>query len=251
MSALRAPKKVAIVQSNYIPWKGYFDLIHSVDEFILYDDVQYTKRDWRNRNQIKTAQGLQWLSVPVEVKGNRFQAIKDARISDSRWGDKHWNTLTANYGRAPYFKTYQPELEAFYRNPGTDRLSDINFRLIKFVTHALGIHTQIRFSMDYPFERGEKNAQLISLCECAGATEYFSGPAASVYLSAETFATRGITLRLFDYSGYPQYKQSHPPFEHAVTILDLLFNEGPNATSYMKSFARLTKPIHTQPELAS
>jgi hypothetical protein len=232
-----APKKVAIVQSNYIPWKGYFDLIHAVDEFILYDDVQYTKRDWRNRNLIKTQAGLQWLSIPIEVKGNRFQAVKDAKVSASGWGEKHWNSLTANYGRAPYFKEYKSIFEQLYRAPSPESLTQINFMFLKTLCSILGIHTQLTFSMDYPFNRGDKNAQLVDLCTQAGATEYISGPAAGVYLDAEAFNKEGIALTLFDYSGYPEYRQAHPPFAHGVTVLDLIFNEGPQATRFMKTFA--------------
>src|ERR1041384_7029573 len=100
-------KMVAIVQSNYIPWKGYFDMIRGVDEFVLYDDVQYTRRDWRNRNRIKTAQGTQWLTIPVEVKGKYLQAIKETKISDPSWGRTHWRTLCHSYNRAPHFRDFQ------------------------------------------------------------------------------------------------------------------------------------------------
>jgi hypothetical protein len=244
-----AQKKVAIVQSNYIPWKGYFDLIHSVDEFILYDDVQYTKRDWRNRNLIKTSAGLQWLSIPIEVKGNRFQAVKDAKVSAPLWGEKHWNSLTAAYGRAPYFKEYKPIFEQLYRGPCSPMLSEINLAFIRAICALLGIHTPIRFSMDYAFERGDKNVQLISLCEQAGATHYLSGPAAAVYLEAGAFAKQGIELSLFDYSGYPEYRQAHPPFVHGVTVLDLLFNEGPQAGRYLKTLGAPTPRISTSAEL--
>lgn len=244
-----ARKKVAIVQSNYIPWKGYFDLIHAVDEFILYDDVQYTKRDWRNRNLIKTQAGLQWLSIPIEVKGNRFQAVKDARVSAPNWGEKHWNSLTAAYGRAPYFREYKSIFEDLYRGPSPEMLSEVNFRFIRTICSILGIHTRIRFSMDYDFARGDKNAQLVSLCELAGATDYLSGPAAAVYLDAAAFTQQAITLSLFDYSGYPAYRQAHPPFAHGVTVLDLIFNEGPQSTRYLKTFAAPPSREINSPEL--
>src|SRR5438046_4323553 len=97
-------RKAAIVQSNYIPWKGYFDLIRRVDEFILYDDVQYTRRDWRNRNLIKTPQGLRWLTIPVEVKGKYYQSIRDTKIADPVWAASHWQTIVHNYGRAPHVR---------------------------------------------------------------------------------------------------------------------------------------------------
>jgi hypothetical protein len=106
MSAL-PPKTIAIVQSNYIPWKGYFDLIARVDEFILYDDMQYTRRDWRNRNLIKTAQGLQWLTIPVDVKGKYFQRINETQISDANWAEVHWKSIVHTYARAPFFAQYK------------------------------------------------------------------------------------------------------------------------------------------------
>ncbi len=230
-------KKVAILQSSYIPWKGYFDLINSVDEFILYDDVQYTKRDWRSRNQIKTQHGLQWLSIPIEVRGNRFQAIRETKVSSSNWGEKHWNALTCAYGKAPFFKTYRAAFEPLFRSPASSHLSWINHSFITAILGLLGITTKISFSMDYPFERTEKNQQLINLCIATGATHYLSGPAAASYLNRDAFSEEGIALSLYDYSNYPEYRQAHPPFEHAVTILDLLFNEGPASTQFMKSFA--------------
>src|SRR6476661_5616886 len=105
-------KSIAIVQSNYIPWKGYFDMIRSVDEFILYDDVQYTRRDWRNRNRIKSSHGAQWLTIPVEVKGKYLQKIKETRVSDRLWARNHWRTLCCCYGKAPCFREFKEPLEA-------------------------------------------------------------------------------------------------------------------------------------------
>lgn len=229
-------KTVAIVQSNYIPWKGYFDMIHSVDEFILYDDVQYTKRDWRNRNLIKGPQGLQWLTIPVLVKGKFTQAIKDTVVAEPDWGKKHWNALVTSYAKAPYFKQYKEQFEALYLHEMPTALSEINLRFIKKIVELLGIRTKISFSMDYEFPRGDQNEQLISLCEKAGATAYVSGPAASVYLDKQAFANRGIAVSYFEYAGYPEYEQRFPPFEHGVSILDLLFNQGPEAPRFMKSF---------------
>src|SRR5215204_4466106 len=107
-------KKVAIVQSNYIPWKGYFDLINLVDEFILFDDMQYTRRDWRNRNIIKTSAGPKWLTIPVAVKGNYFQSIQDTTISDPRWARKHWESIVHSYAKAKSFAMYRDVFEALY-----------------------------------------------------------------------------------------------------------------------------------------
>ena len=111
-------KKVAILQSNYIPWKGYFDIINLVDEFILYDDMQYTRRDWRNRNQIKTVDGVKWLTIPVDTKGKFFQKINETKVSDHKWAEAHWKAICLNYAKAPYFKTYEPLFEELYRKAG-------------------------------------------------------------------------------------------------------------------------------------
>lgn len=228
-------KLVVIVQSNYIPWKGYFDLINMADEFILYDDVQYTRRDWRNRNLIKTPQGLQWLTVPVEVKGKYFQRIRDTRISEPGWARKHWATLLHNYSKAPFFDTYRPVFEPLYLENADTLLSDLNRRFIEAICGVLGIGTRISWSSDYPLVEG-RSERLLGLCLAAGATRYLSGPAARGYLDEQLFNDAGVAVSWMDYSGYPPYRQLHGAFEHGVTVLDLLFNEGPEATRYMKSF---------------
>src|SRR4051812_22240537 len=106
-------KKVAILQSNYIPWKGYFDLINMVDEFIIYDDVQYTKNDWRNRNKIKTPNGLLWLTIPTRQL-SLSQKIIDTQIADNHWNKKHLSTIKQFYSKAPFYKLYQSFIEELY-----------------------------------------------------------------------------------------------------------------------------------------
>ena len=233
-----AGKRIAIVQSNYIPWKGYFDLINSVDECILYDDAQYTTRDWRNRNRIKTREGLQWLSIPIQVAGRRTQRICDAEIGDPRWARKHWQTLRRSYARAPGFQAWSQRIADVY---GGDfiRLSDVNRRFIEVLCEMLGIRTTITWSADYDLSGG-RSERLVGLCRQAGAAEYLSGPSARAYLDERLFAEAGIAVRYMDYTGYPEYPQLHGPFEHAVSILDLLFNAGPDATRFMKTFGLRT-----------
>jgi hypothetical protein len=227
-------KRVAIVQSNYIPWKGYFDLIRLSDEFILYDDVQYTRRDWRNRNVIKTPTGLQWLTIPVEVKGKYHQRIRDTRISDPDWGRKHWTTIFHNYAKAPFFGSYRGVLEALYLSARQQFLSDVNRTFIETIAPMVGIDTRIRWSSDYELADG-RSERLLQLCLSAGATVYLSGPAAKGYLDEALFAEAGIRVDWMDYSGYPEYPQLFGEFQHGVTILDLLFNTGPDTARYMKS----------------
>ena len=226
-------KKIAILQSNYIPWKGYFDLIAAVDEFIIYDDIQYTRRDWRNRNRIKTPQGVQWLTVPVQVKGKYHQKIKETLIDGSKWAQVHWKALTNNYRRAPYFDEVVSWLEPLYLAESYTHLSPLNRRLIEAVCDYLGIKTVISNSWDYTIFDG-KTERLAGLCNQAGGTEYISGPAAKDYIDENVFTEQGIKLTWFEYSGYPEHPQLWGDFAHEVTILDLLFNCGKNAPRYMR-----------------
>ena len=230
-------KRVAILQSNYIPWKGYFDLINSVDEFILYDTAQFTKNDWRNRNKIKTSGGLLWLSIPVR---HRFgQLIQDTTIRDSTWNRTHWRSLSQAYAKAAYFKMYKSTFEELYKKCGAEsKLSNVNFQFIKEVCAILGIKTPITWSRDYRLADGQTK-RLVDLCKQLGASEYLSGPVAKNYIESDLFAQENIKLTYIDYSGYPEYPQLYPPFEHGVSILDLIFNTGPEAKMYMKNFRGL------------
>jgi hypothetical protein len=238
----RSPKRVAIVQSCYIPWKGYFDLINQVDEFILYDDRQYTRRDWRNRNRIKTPQGTQWLTIPVEVKGRYEQRIDETSISDPDWGDRHWKTLQHNYSGAPHFDDYAESLSSLYAGLDERRLSLLNRAFLDKICELLGIETTLSWSTDYEAQ-GTKTDRLVSLCHASGATAYLSGPRAREYMDESLFVEAGIELEYMDYTGYPEYPQLHPPFEHEVTVLDLLFNTGHEAPRFMKSFAARKSPV--------
>jgi hypothetical protein len=226
-------KIAAIIQSNYIPWKGYFDIINFADEFILYDEVQYTKNDWRNRNLIKTPQGLLWLSVPVYH--SLCQKINETKISDRSWNKKHWLTISQFYRKSCYYKDYKDFFEELYLGQQEEFLSLINHKFITAVCKLLNIKTKIVFSSEYGLIEG-KTERLIDLLKKADANEYISGAAAKNYLNEKLFEDEGIKITWMDYSGYPEYRQLHPPFEHGVSILDLIFNEGPRAGSYMKSF---------------
>lgn len=232
-------KCVAILQSNYIPWKGYFDLINMVDEFILYDDVQYTRRDWRNRNKIKSPQGSFWLTIPVNVKGKFDQRICDTEVSDDKWVSIHWKAITLNYAKAKHFKEVSCYLEQFYQEcKGECLLSKINYRFIHGLCNLLGIKTKISLSSDYELHDG-RSERLLSLCQQAGATEYLSGPAAKSYLDEQMFLGQGIGVQWMNYNGYPEYEQCFPPFIHEVSIIDLLMNEGiEGSKKYMLSFKK-------------
>lgn len=229
-------KKVAILQSNYIPWKGYFDIINMVDEFILYDDMQYTRRDWRNRNKIVTKDGLLWLSIPVISKGKFYQKIKDTKVSDHKWVDCHWKAIQCNYSKAEYFDLYADRIkEVYYTCKNMDFLSEINYIFIKEICDILGIHTKITWSSDYHLADG-KTERLIGLVKEAGGSIYLSGPSAKNYIVPDLFCEAGLGLEWMDYTGYPEYTQQYDSFEHNVSVLDLIFNEGSESKNFMKSF---------------
>ena len=226
---------LAISQSNYIPWKGYFDCINSVDEFILYDDMQYTRRDWRNRNKIKTREGAQWLSIPVDVKGKYFQKISETTINDPSWAETHWRTIIHNYNKAPYFNDYKDIFEKLYMANTDTLLSRVNYNFLSAICSILGIKTKLLWSGDFELVEG-KTERLLDLCKKRNATKYISAPAAKAYMEESLFEKEGIAVEYMDYSGYPEYRQMHGDFDHAVSVIDLIFNEGPDATKYMKSF---------------
>ena len=208
-------------------------MIAAVDEFILYDDMQYTRRDWRNRNLIKTPQGLQWLSVPVHVKGKYHQTIRETEVDGNGWAADHWKALAQNYRRAPHFDKIAAWLEPIYCAESFMYLSSLNRRLIEAICAYVGITTRISNSWDYALANG-KNERLASLCAQAGGTEYISGPAARDYVDEKIFTDQGIKLTWFDYAGYLEYSQLWGDFVPNVTILDLLFNCGKDAHRHMR-----------------
>lgn len=227
-------KRIAVVQSSYIPWKGYFDLIAAVDEFVLYDDVQFTKNDWRNRNLLKTPTGTEWLTVPVGPDIHR--TIREVTLGDHRWQRRHWNTLQANYARSPHFRTMSGVFAPLYLEHRHETLSALNRAFIESICGCLGITTPIHDSSRFRLVDG-RNERLLDLCVQAGADVYLSGPSARAYLDVAAFQARGIRVDWFDYDGYPEYPQLWGPFVHGVSILDLLFNCGEDAPRFMKHAA--------------
>jgi hypothetical protein len=222
-------KRVAILQSNYVPWRGYFDLIDSVDEFVLYDDVQYTRRDWRNRNLIKTPDGVRWLTVPVQVKGKYYQAIRDTRVDGTAWAQTHWRALQQNYARSGYFAAYEAELRGIYLGTEYTHLSVLNETLLAWCMTQLRVTTDLTSSAGYELASG-RSERLLSICLQAGAGVYVSGPAAKSYLDEEMFSAAGVAVEWYEYPEYPEYPQLWGGFEPRVSILDVLFNCGPGAS---------------------
>jgi hypothetical protein len=195
--------------------------------------VQFTKNDWRNRNQIKTPQGLQWLTVPVKINGKYYQTIRETEIDGVAWAKLHWKSLCQHYRRTQYFNTIAQEIEPLYLQVEHSYLSQLNRTLIEWVCMKLGIKTMITNSWDYQMIDG-KTERLADLCAQAGGSEYISGPAARNYVDEAVFIKRGIKLTWFDYTGYPEYPQLWGDFIHTVSILDLLFNCGNEAPRYMR-----------------
>lgn len=225
--------RVGIIQSNYLPWRGYFDFIASVDLFILLDDVQFTPRDWRSRNQIKTPNGLQWITVPVHHRRGVSDRICDTAIDYSRhWRGDHLRSIAQNYARAPFARTALDLLEPVYEaKPAT--ISELNFALIRSICSYLGITTPLLFSAELGVG-GSKTDRLTALLHAVGATTYVSGPAARSYLDEDRFAEAGIALEYKNYA-YAPYPQLWGPFEGAVSIVDLIANCGPEAATLIRS----------------
>lgn len=223
-----------ILQPSYIPWRGYFHQIYKADVFVFYDDVQYDKHGWRNRNRIKTPSGSQWLTIPVMTKGvvEKHIPINQVRIDPTQdWAKKHFKSLRQNYRRAPYFDRYAPLVEEFYTHPAT-WLADFTIDLTVALARQLGItHTTFLRSSSLNIS-GSKTDRLVEILKVLGATHYISGPSAKDYLEEEKLVAAGISLEYMIYD-YPDYDQLYPPFDPHVSILDLLFMTGPDASKYI------------------
>jgi hypothetical protein len=226
-------KKTAILQSNYIPWKGYFDIIRKSDLFIFHDDLQYTKNDWRNRNKIKTPNGLEWLTIPCGTNEKRL--ICEVPLTDDKWQKQHWSKIVSNYSKTPYFKYYASFFEEFYLAKRWDYLHEFNQTMIQQISKEIfKFNTTFEDSRNY-FLTEKKAERVLELLIKANATDYISGPAAKDYLKEEFLSSHGIKLHWMDYSNYPEYPQLHASFEHHVTVLDLIFNTGPNALNFLQN----------------
>lgn len=228
---MTAQKRVAVLQSSYIPWKGYFDIINDVDTFIFYDDVQFTYQDWRSRNRMIANGNPVWLTVPTGSNIKRM--INEVELANPSWQRKHWSTIRHAYSKARYFRMYAEFIEHLYLGKDWKSLSEMN----QFVTRSiardtLGIQTEFRDSLEFQAS-GSKLDRLIDLLVKAGATHYLSGPSARSYIDPRRFEEANIQLEYKDYSGYPEYRQLSNSFEHAVSILDLVFNTGPEASHYI------------------
>jgi hypothetical protein len=224
--------RVGIIQSNYIPWRGFFDFIDDVNLFIFHDDLQYTKGDWRNRNLIKTHHGRQWLTVPVK-QGHTQRLIMETEIDYSQhWPKVHFNKLQANYYSAPFMENYINDFMGII-NQKFSKLSDLNVALCLWLMEMLEIRTPVRFAPEFS-PVGKRTAKLLDILTKVGAQSYLSGPSGANYLDVELFRRHGIQLEFKSYD-YPPYPQLWGEFVGEVSVLDLLFNTGPEARRYLKS----------------
>lgn len=223
---------VTILQSNYIPWKGYFDIIAAADVHVVYDVVQYTKNDWRNRNRIKKrGGGSRWLTVPVHQR-TLDQRIDETMIAERDVLRSHWNLLEQTYEDARCFDDMAGLLHPLFDRRAPELLHDLNVDLLQQLCAMLGIDTTIRQSTQ--FDLGDdRNRRLVDICEQIDADTYLSGPAARDYLDVDAFTHAGIDVTWMDYEGYPEYDQPHPPFDHRVSIIDTLLCSGDRAADQL------------------
>jgi|ERR1039458_2562997 hypothetical protein len=224
--------KVAIIQSNYLPWKGYFDIIHDVDVFCFYDEVKYTKNDWRNRNKICSTNGSFWLTIPIHHDAVK-QKINEVELTDKSWQKEHFDTIYHTYKKAPFFHQVEPLLNDFYKKKEWEYLSEFNHYSIQRISDYLGIKTKFVKSKDYNLTNN-RIGRLINLLKDLNATKYISGPSAKDYLAAseKLFVDNSIELSYKDYTSYPEYHQMSKPFNQYVSILDLIANIDINEISY-------------------
>lgn len=223
-------KKIAIIQSNFLPWKGYFDIIHSVDLFIFYDCVQFTKQDWRTRNYIKTHKGIKQITIPVH--GSISLKINEIQIVNSKWQQKIYKTFKFSYGKTEFFNDFSFILEHLFCEKKWKSLSAFNQYSIKYISNILDIKTKFINSKELELS-GSKTDRVIEAIKKVGGNFYLSGPSAKNYIENKKFKENNIELAYIDYSTYPEYSQLWGEFNHNVSILDLIFNTGKKASFYI------------------
>lgn len=224
---------ITIVQPCFIPWLGYFEQIEIGDVFIYLDDVQYTKKDWRNRNRLKTPNGIKNIHVPVQ-KTNRDTLIKDVLISyNEPWQDTIENKLTEWYKKAPFFNDIMQVIMPVIRLSHT-KLVDLNYELNNAIMEYIGISTPIRFSSEVPKTTQDKNERIIEICNYFKGDLLYDGKSAENFIDQKQFNDCGVTVIFQDYKHSP-YKQMHGEFEEYVSIVDLMMNEGKNSKAVIMS----------------
>lgn len=220
-------KIVGILQPGYLPWLGFFEQMQRADIFVYYDDVQFEKGSWRNRNRIKTPQGPQWLTVPVLTKGGDFPLIKEVRINPAQpWANKQIKAITQNYGKAPFFADYAPELFAILEKPW-ELLLDLDLALLTWLRERLGIATPVRLASELGIA-GRNVERLIAIIRHLEGRIFYEGRAGMDYIDPALFAVAGITVCFQEYT-HPVYPQLYGEFIPYLSVIDLLFNCGPES----------------------
>ncbi len=224
---------VGILQPGYLPWIGFFEQLNRCDIFILYDDVQYEKGSWRNRNRIKTPNGYQWLTVPVLLKGKDFPIIKDVKINSSvPWQKKHIKTIIQNYSKAQYFERYSEPLFEIIKKKWK-YLIDLDIELIKFFKRQLEISIPIILSSDLGIS-GSNVQRLIEIVKQLQGKKIYEGEAGKNYIHPPLFEKEGITVIFQNYE-HPTYNQLYGKFLSHLSIIDLIFNCGPKSLQILSN----------------
>jgi len=228
--------RLSILQPSYLPWLGFFDQMHRADSFVFLDDVQFTRRDWRNRNKIRTPNGWSWLTVPVLQKSRFTQLLKETRIDNSiPWRRKHGEAIRSHYAKAPYFDLYFPALESVY-NKRWDFLLDLCYETLGILQQALGIQVSLLKASEIGI-KAVKKEKILALCQTLKASHYLTGDSAQDYLCQEDFDPLGIVLEMQNYR-HPSYHQRYPDFVPYLSVIDLLFNEGEQSLAILSGTNR-------------
>jgi hypothetical protein len=227
----KTTRRICIIQSAYVPWRGFFDLIGRCDEYVILDSAQFVKGHWQNRNRVCGPKGPAWLTIPVVTAGQLGQAIEDVMVSDAGWAGKHWSKLETCYAGSPFFADLCGKIRPLYEAAGQcRRLTDINEIFLRGLADLLGIRTAIVRDHDYS-PRGKRTERVADICLKAGATHYLTGPSARAYFDVPLFAETGVALEWMTYPEYPAYQQAGNGYDPALSILDLLFSVGPQCSA--------------------
>lgn len=227
---------VGILQSSYLPWLGVFDMLDRVDLFVLHDDLQYDK-SWRNRNRIRTGgeQGWTWLTVPVSLPVGTATQLDQARVDHAQpWARKHWALIAHNYQRAPWFERYAPAYEAILLGARHELLTELNEALLAVAMEQLGLVCPIRHSRELGLGNLRKNARVAAICRAVGADVWLANSACRDYVEPEIYEKSGVRVVFQDYA-HPEYPQQYTPFVSHLSILDLIFNCGPDSLDVIRS----------------
>jgi hypothetical protein len=233
MDASTDRKAIGILQPSFLPWLGFFEQLYRSDVFVLYDDVQFEKGSWRNRNRIKTSNGIQWLTVPVLQKGLGPQLIKDVQINPGvPWQKKQTRTITQNYLKAPFFEKYADNLFDRLNRPW-ERLVELNVELIAWIATELGISTKIVLASELDV-LGSGTQRLIDVIKAFNGTCFYEGSAGRNYIDDGLFEKNEISIIYQDYD-HPTYPQLYGDFVSYLSIIDLMFNCGEDSLEILTS----------------